>query len=604
MGAGSMRSMRRLSFSLLILASAAAAHAAQRGGSIGGPPAVYVTDDRIDRVERWLVAVDTHVPGRRDEAVTEILDWPNAYLGGLWAGRRSVVVQLAAESAAQRVHRSGSSSMPGPGPTQDLHTPAPQLHAGSACSRAPPAACCERQTRRSPLPSRSRRSRSASDAAPIEWASTRRRPDGEGDLQLRAAPRRAAARRRRHADARSAGGAGFAPHRATVPPPPPAGPSAASACTPLDGQLARRTTGRCPVHWEIARMLVDGIVPAGADKPAPGRDEMAREWYVATAAWMQEQEDHDSVHLDRARAIFPKDPDVLFLSGCEHATYASSTIQNAMREANLPPRVRPFVDTDGVELRRAETFFRAALAVRPDFGEARIRLGRVLALLPAGTRTRPVELRTAVAPLPTTSELASLPRAVPRRAKKRRSANTDAAREAYDRAAVLIERRWPSRRGWGSASWRGGEAIASAALRALSSTSSSCRPAIAGTTSDPLWAYPTSMQARDADRTSLLGDAAGAVSRGRSLDERAARRGGRRVDDGLRPRRSEAVGRAAGCRAGTFSSKVEAVRVDVLVTDGGRVDSPASTAEDFQDRSTTACRSRSISSASIRFRST
>ena len=93
------------------------------------------------------------------------------------------------------------------------------------------------------------------------------------------------------------------------------------------------------VHWEIARMLLDFVRPRGVDHADPGHDEMVRQWYRATAAWMQLREDHDKLHLDRARAIFPADPDILFLSACQRETYAGVPIQTAVRSAILPTGV-------------------------------------------------------------------------------------------------------------------------------------------------------------------------------------------------------------------------------------------------------------------------
>src|SRR5207244_10482899 len=58
-------------------------------------------------------------------------------------------------------------------------------------------------------------------------------------------------------------------------------------------------------HWELARMLLDYVRPAGTDRLAPGRDDMVRLWYHATAAWMQLGEDYETQHLDRARDMFP-----------------------------------------------------------------------------------------------------------------------------------------------------------------------------------------------------------------------------------------------------------------------------------------------------------
>ena len=132
------------------------------------------------------------------------------------------------------------------------------------------------------------------------------------------------------------------------------------------------------VHWEIARMLLDFVRPRGVDHADPGRDEMVRQWYRATAAWMQLREDHDKLHLDRARAIFPADPDILFLSACQHETYAGAPIQTAVRSAILPTGVTLDVGSERVELREAEGLFRRLLEIKSDHAEARLRYGRVL----------------------------------------------------------------------------------------------------------------------------------------------------------------------------------------------------------------------------------
>ena len=115
------------------------------------------------------------------------------------------------------------------------------------------------------------------------------------------------------------------------------------------------------VHWELARMLLDFVRPRGKDRADPGHDEMVRQWYRATAAWMQLREDHDKLHLDRARAIFPDDPDILFLSACQRETYAGLPIQTAVRSAILPTGVVLDVGSERVELRVAEAMFRRVL---------------------------------------------------------------------------------------------------------------------------------------------------------------------------------------------------------------------------------------------------
>jgi hypothetical protein len=59
-------------------------------------------------------------------------------------------------------------------------------------------------------------------------------------------------------------------------------------------------------------MLLDYIRPAKGGRPAPARDDMVRLFYRATAAWMQASEQHDTAHLDHARAIFPTIPTSFF----------------------------------------------------------------------------------------------------------------------------------------------------------------------------------------------------------------------------------------------------------------------------------------------------
>jgi tetratricopeptide (TPR) repeat protein len=93
---------------------------------------------------------------------------------------------------------------------------------------------------------------------------------------------------------------------------------------------------------------------------------------------MQLKEDHDKIHLEHARELFPSDPDILFLAACQRETYAGAPIQTAVKSAFLPAGVVIDVASDRAELRDAEAFFRRSLDVRSDFAEARLRYGRVL----------------------------------------------------------------------------------------------------------------------------------------------------------------------------------------------------------------------------------
>lgn len=132
-------------------------------------------------------------------------------------------------------------------------------------------------------------------------------------------------------------------------------------------------------HWTIARGLLANVRPPDSNRPAPGRDAMVRLWYHATAAWMQDAGDHETIHLDRAREIFPNDPDILFLSGTQHETYASAAVQSVREGAVLPAGVTLLIESEGRELRQAETFFRRSITAKRDQPEAHLRLGHVLA---------------------------------------------------------------------------------------------------------------------------------------------------------------------------------------------------------------------------------
>jgi tetratricopeptide (TPR) repeat protein len=127
-------------------------------------------------------------------------------------------------------------------------------------------------------------------------------------------------------------------------------------------------------HWELARSLLDKVVPAAA------RDEFVRGWYTATAAYLASLEQLVPGHFTRGFHLFPDDADLLFFAGCLHESLAESRIQEAMQSASIPADVKFEVSSRKGELRGAENLFRKALKARPDHLETRIRLGRVLGL--------------------------------------------------------------------------------------------------------------------------------------------------------------------------------------------------------------------------------
>jgi tetratricopeptide (TPR) repeat protein len=95
---------------------------------------------------------------------------------------------------------------------------------------------------------------------------------------------------------------------------------------------------------------------------------------------MQDRDYHDLAHLRQARTVFPDDADILFLSGCEHETFASHATQAAARAAQMPSGFTFEIGSERAELREAERLLRRALRQNAGLTEARVRLGRVLQL--------------------------------------------------------------------------------------------------------------------------------------------------------------------------------------------------------------------------------
>jgi tetratricopeptide (TPR) repeat protein len=164
---------------------------------------------------------------------------------------------------------------------------------------------------------------------------------------------------------------------------------------------------------------------------------MVRQWYRATASWMQLREDHDKLHLTRARELFPADPDILFLSATQRETYAGAAIQSAVRSAVLPTGVTMDVGSDRSELREAEFLFRQTLQVKPDYPEARLRYGRVLDALGKHAESA-AALRRAVADL--TDRQMLYYGELFLGAAEEALGNRDAARVSYEHAAELYPR--------------------------------------------------------------------------------------------------------------------------------------------------------------------
>jgi tetratricopeptide (TPR) repeat protein len=424
-------------------------------------------DDRVTRVEQWLKAVMRHEPGTTDEAAQHVASWSASDIRRLWIDANAIA-QLMRDP-----RRSGFQSRAKDQPaTSTVQYSTLQLMrmkelACAASGNLSHPACVETRAASSLDP----------DLVRLSTLASASRRGGDDNFVLR----RGALL---HADIAMlmpdsvepmTGGALDGPRRVRM--------------HTSDGLALE--VGELPPHWEIARMLLDFVRPAGAANPAPGLDDMVRLWYRSTAAWMQAREQHDTVHLDRARAIFPNDADILFLSACQHEVYAGAPVQSALRAMPVPTGMRSDVVSSRAELHQAETLFRRALAANPSMGEARLRYGRVLLLLDRAADAAN-ELRKALA-MVSEDELRYYGELFLGAAETARR-NFAAAREAYGRAARFYPEAQSPRIALSELARRLGDR--GAAWREMQTIFE--RPASDAEPDDPWWRY-FMVQARNAD---------------------------------------------------------------------------------------------------------
>ncbi len=311
---------------------------------------------RVVRVEQWLRAIYDHDPGSVDTAAAFVASWPNRDLHTLLTDAR-VLTQLLRNPRRTQF----SEQRDGERWAATIHYSASELERLKILARI--LACAAPRT--------NPRCVEVADLAKREDALERLRlivqagsqTDGDNGVLRRGALL--------HTDI------------AMLIPAQPGFGGAVSDLEPLriqfsDGQQTGVTL--TAVHWSIARMLLDAVRPEGSEQPAPAKDDMVRTWYHATAAWEQANGQYEPDHLNHGRRLFPADPDLLFLTGTLHETFAGSNVQNAMRTAILPAGITVAVKSERAELREAEDYFRRALKEDSTMTEARLRLGHVLVM--------------------------------------------------------------------------------------------------------------------------------------------------------------------------------------------------------------------------------
>ena len=411
--------MRRLPLAWCLTVALAATASGQKrrapGSGLRLPFAESVAADRLDRLERWVRLIARHTPGKDDEPLSAIAAWPNTQLQELW---------LDASALVQTTHNIG-----GTGATLTVRLAEQRASVQVRYSKEQfhrmQVLACGAAGLLLETPCRLLKASEELDAELRQMAVLARAAAARGDHNYLV----------RHGALLHGDVAILQPHAMTASGGVgrPSGGPERMRMEISDGQEV--DLRQSAVHWELARMLLDLVVPRDGDRPAPGRDDMVRQWYRATASWMQLKEDHDKLHLDRARQLFPSDPDILFLSACQRETYAGVPIQTAARSAVLPTGVSLDVGSERVELREAEGLFRRVLEIASDRAEARLRYGRVMGALGKHAEAAG-ELRRAVADLTDRQLLYYAELFLG--GEEEALGNRDAARVAYEEAARLF----------------------------------------------------------------------------------------------------------------------------------------------------------------------
>lgn len=162
-----------------------------------------------------------------------------------------------------------------------------------------------------------------------------------------------------------------------APPPPVAGrvrnqPTRRVDVLSHDGQVQQYQLAN--PHWQYARDLLDAL------PKKPSADPILAQWYRAVGAhFMLHRSFAEAMdHFDAAREMVPNEPDVLYGDACLQEVLGAPRIQDYVRVAMRQGVTFRDVASSQSHVKRAVELLRKTLAIKPNFIEARLRLGRLL----------------------------------------------------------------------------------------------------------------------------------------------------------------------------------------------------------------------------------
>ena len=247
-----------------------------------------------------------------------------------------------------------------------------------------------------------------------------------------------------------------------------------------DGRPGRLTTGS--FHWVLGRQLLGAM-------PAPSSDPFVDLWYRATSAFLIAEADYAAAerHLSQARLVIPDNAHVWIASSVPHAYFARPPVQHAASRVRIPPGSELQVQDERRELQQAQRHLQRALGLDSENAEARLRLGRVLALSQMHEDAlRELRIAAALAKEPVQQYYVHLFTGEVESA----LGQLDSARVSFERAAVLFPDAQTPRLALSELAARRGDAAgATAALQPIVATRRDGR-------ADPWWSYDESY-ARD-----------------------------------------------------------------------------------------------------------